>query len=94
MNKVVLCHTCGRELKPEETVLMDFSISSEIVYFCSKACRDKFRQKKSVEQILDLMLKRLYRQTQTRRDILSGKLRNEIDEILKNMEENGGDSAS
>lgn len=95
MNKVVLCHTCGRELKPEGMVLMDFSTSSEIAYFCSKACRDKFREKKAVSQIIDLMLERLYRRPREEDEVFSERLRQEIEEILKKKGEgNGDDSAS
>jgi hypothetical protein len=67
-------------------VLIDFSSSSEIVYFCSPECRHKFREKRAVGQILDLMLERLYRRP--KEDILSETLRQEIEELLKENEEN------
>ncbi len=59
MSDVSLCHICERELKPADTVLIDFSSSSQIAYFCSTACRNKFRDKRAVEQIIDLMLERI-----------------------------------
>lgn len=84
------CYICGRELEPEDIVLIDFSPSSEIVYFCSKPCRDEFREKRSIDHILDLMIERLYKHSKAEdRDMLSEKLRTEIEDILKKME---GDS--
>jgi hypothetical protein len=84
------CYICGRELEPEDMVLIDFSPSSEIVYFCSKPCRDEFREKRIVNHILDLMLERLYKRPKAEdRDRLSEKLRTEIEDILKKMEGDG-----
>lgn len=84
------CHICGKELKPEDMVLIDFSTSSEIVYFCSKPCRDEFREKVIVNHILDLMLERLYKHSKAEdQHMPSEKLRTEIEDILEKME---GDS--
>jgi hypothetical protein len=81
------CYICGRELEPEDMVLIDFSPSYEIVYFCSKACRDEFREKVAVDHILDLMIERLYKHSKAEdEDMLSKKLRTEIEDILKKME--------
>lgn len=92
-NKVVTCHTCGRELRPEVTVLIDFSPSSEILYFCSQECRDEFRRRRVINRIIDLMLERLYQRP--KEEVISERLRQEIEEILqKKSEENDGESAS